>query len=225
MAGSLERTVDYLKRALELEPDYVAAMALLASTYLDMDEFGSLSITESLRLSGRLIDKALQLDPNQLDAWVAQGHRQLRFIRMAWSVASLLRVLELAPSHIRALGSYSNVLMSLGRFREALENNRTLADLDSQNPNHLLFVETALATFGENQHIEAKLGELRERHYNAPRFYDASATYYRNGHQYDRMIQEMQRTRALGPAGCMGTRKHQHGAIFPGRDRCRRELA
>ena len=48
-------------------------MALLASTYLDMGEFGSLSITECLRLSGPLIVKTLELYPKQPDASAAQG--------------------------------------------------------------------------------------------------------------------------------------------------------
>ena len=213
VAGSLERTVDYLTRAIELEPDYAAAMALLASTYLDMDEFGSLSITESLRLSGPLIKKALQLDPNQPDAWAAQGYRQWRLDQDALAGESFMRALELAPSHIRALGSYSGVLSSQGRFREALEITRALAELDPQNPNHISFVEMSLAAFGENAHIEESLGQLRERHYNDPRFYDASANYYRNLHQYDGMIREMQRTRVLRPADAWAP-GHISAALF-----------
>ena len=200
VAGSLERTVDYLKRAIELEPDYAAAMALLASTYLDMDEFGSLSITESLRLSGPLIVKALELDPNQPDAWAAQGYRQLRLDQNGLAGESLRRALELAPSHIRALNSYTNVLLTQGRFRENLEATRTLAELDPQNPSHISTVETSLANFGENEQIEETLSQLRERHYNDPRFYDTSATYYRNSHQYAGMIRDMLRTRVLRPA-------------------------
>ncbi|MCH8136352.1 MAG: hypothetical protein IIB77_10275, partial [Proteobacteria bacterium] len=72
VAGSLERAADFLKLAIELEPDYAAAMALLASTYLDMDEFGSLSITESLRLSGPLSPCGMRLSsrPATFGPWV-----------------------------------------------------------------------------------------------------------------------------------------------------------
>ena len=200
VAGSLQRTADYLKRAIGLEPDYAAAMALLAGTYLDMDEFGSLSITESLGLSGPLIEKALELDPNDADAWAAQGYRQLRLDQTALAGESLQRALELAPSHIRALGKYTTVLLAQGRFRKNHEVTRTLAELDPQNPNHIATVETNLANFGENEHVEETLSQLRERYYDDPRFFDISATYYRNAHQYDRMILEMLRTRVLRPA-------------------------
>ncbi|MCH7508971.1 MAG: hypothetical protein IIB68_03930 [Proteobacteria bacterium] len=91
-AGALERAADYLQRAIEREPGYVAAMALLGSTYLDMDEYGSLSITESLRLSGPLIEKALELDPNDADAWAAQGYRQLRLDQTALAGDLLAKV-------------------------------------------------------------------------------------------------------------------------------------
>ena len=200
VAGSLERTVDFLKQAIELEPDYAAAMAMLASTYLDMDEFGSLSITESLRLSGPLVERALELDPNQPDAWAAQGYRQRRLDQIGLAGESLQRALELAPSHIRALVNFSGVLISQGQFRKNLEVIRTLAELDPQNPNHVATVAYILAAFGESGQIEETLNQLRESHYDDPRLYDATATYYRSAHQYDAMIRDMLRIRVVRPA-------------------------
>ena len=221
VAGSLERTVDYLKQAIELEPDYAAAMALLASTYLDMDEYGSLSITESLRLSGPLVERALELDPNQPDAWAAQGYRQLRLDQNGPAGKSLQRALELAPSHIRALSNFTTVLLDQGQFREHLKVVRTLAELDPQNPNHVSTVATSLATFGENGQIEETLSQLRESHYDDPRLYDATATYYLNSHQYDGMIRDMLRTRVLRPAdawapGNISSALFQLGAVDMG---------
>ncbi|GEM_PF-6442679 len=175
-------------------------MALLASTYLDMDEFGSLSITESLRLSGPLIEKALELDPQEPDAWAAQGYRQQRLDQTAQAGESLRHALDLAPSHIRALRRYANVLNAQGGFRKFLEITRTLSKLDPQNPNHIATYEYHRAFLGENEAVEEALGRLRELHYNDPRFYDASASYYRSSLQFDRMIMDMLRTRVLRPA-------------------------
>lgn len=200
LAGSLERAVDYLQRAIELEPDYAAAMALLASTYLDMDEYGSLSITESLRLSGPLVERALELDPNQPDAWAAQGYRQLRLDEDSEAGESLQRALDLAPSHILALRNFGNVLYGQGQFRKYLEITQTLAKLDPQNPNHAAAVATISARFGENEKVEESLGQLRERYYDDPRLYDATANYYRRSHQFDGMIRDMLRVRVLRPA-------------------------
>ncbi len=221
VAGSLERAAGYLKRAIELEPDYVAAMALLASTYLDMDEFGALSITESLRLSEPLIERALELDPNQPDAWAAQGYRQLRLDQTALAGESLQRALELAPSHIRALDNYSSVLLVQGRFREYLDITRTLSELDTQNPNHLANLELILVNFGENDQIEEALDRLRERYYDDPRFFDGSATHYRRFHLFDRMIEDMLRVRVLRPAdawapGNIATALFSLGAVHAG---------
>jgi TolB-like protein/Tfp pilus assembly protein PilF len=200
VAGSLERAADFLNRAIELEPDYAAAMALLASTYLDMDEFGSLSITESLRLSGPLIERALELDPNEPAAWAAQGYRQLRLDQNGLAAESLRRALELAPSDIRALGNYAGVLRTQGRFTDNLELIRTLSELDPQNPNHAVTYEYARAYLGENEQIDNALDRLRERYDDDPRFHDGSATYYRASHQYDRMTHDMLRMRILRPA-------------------------
>jgi adenylate cyclase len=200
IAGSLERAADYLQRAIEIEPDYAAAMALLASTYLDMDEYGSMSITESLRLSGPLVNRALELDPQQPDAWAALGYRQLRLDQNRQAGESFQRALELAPSNLRALSSYSNVLQAEGHFRKYLELYRTLSELDPQNPNHEVTYEYIRAYFGENEQVAESLDRLREQHYDDPRFYDGSASYYRNMHQYDRMISDMIRVQALRPA-------------------------
>ena len=200
VAGSLERAADFLNRAIELEPDYAAAMALLASTYLDMDEFGSLSITESLRLSGPLIDKALELDPNQPDAWAAQGYRQMRLDQDGLAADSLRRALELAPSDIRALGYYADVLRAQGRFRDNLEIIRTLSELDPQNPNHAVTYEYSRAYLGENEQVDIALDQLRELYYDDPRFHDGSGTYYRASQQFDRMTRDLLSMRILRPA-------------------------
>jgi len=204
IAGSLERAADYLQRAVELEPEYAAAMALLAGTYLDMDEFGSMSITESLRLSGPLVDRALELEPQQPDAWVALGYRQWRLDQNRQAGESFQRALELAPSNIRALIRYSNVLEAGGHFRKYLELYRTLSELDPQNPNHEVTYEYTRAYFGENELIVESLDRLREKHYDDPRFYDGTATYYMSTHQYDRMISAMIRVRELRPADAWG---------------------
>ena len=175
-------------------------MALLASTYLDMDEFGSLSITESLRLSGPLIERALEIDPNQSNAWAAQGYRQMRLDQNGLAAESLRRALELAPSDIRALNNYASVLSAQGRFTDNLELVRTLSELDPQNPNHAVTYEYSRAYLGENEQIDSALDRLRERYYDDPRFYDGSATYYRASHQYDRMTRDMLSMRTLRPA-------------------------
>jgi TolB-like protein/Tfp pilus assembly protein PilF len=200
IAGSLERAADYLQRAIEIEPEYAAAMALLAGTYLDMDEFGSMSITESLRLSGPLVDRALELESQLPDAWVALGYRQWRLDQNRQAGESFQRALELAPSNIRALIRYSNVLDAEGHFRKYLELYRTLSELDPQNPNHEVTYEYVRAYFGENELVAESLDRLRKQHYDDPRFYDGSATYYRSTHQYDRMISAMVRVQALRPA-------------------------
>jgi len=200
IAGSLERAADYLQRAIEIEPEYAAAMALLAGTYLDMDEFGSMSITESLRLSGPLVDRALELEPQLPDAWVALGYRQWRLDQNRQAGESFQRALELAPSNIRALIRYSNVLDAEGHFRKYLGLYRTLSELDPQNPNHEVTYEYVRAYFGENELIAESLDRLRKQHYDDPRFYDGSASYYRSTHQYDRMTSAMIRVQALRPA-------------------------
>jgi adenylate cyclase len=200
IAGSLQRAADYLQRAIEIEPEYAAAMALLAGTYLDMDEYGSMSITESLRLSGPLVDRALELEPQQPDAWVALGYRQLRLDQNRQAGESFQRALKLAPSNIEALSRYSNVLNTEGNFRKYLELYRTLSELDPQNPNHEVTYQNTRARFGENELIAESLDQLREKHYDDPRFYDGSASYYRSMHQYDRMISDMIRVQALRPA-------------------------
>ena len=75
-----------------------------------------------------------------------------------------------------------------------------MSELDPQNPNHVVTYEYTRAYFGENELIAESLDRLHEKHYDDPRFYDGSASYYRNMHQYDRMTSAMIRVQALRPA-------------------------
>jgi tetratricopeptide (TPR) repeat protein len=74
-----------------------------------------------------------------------------------------------------------------------------LTELDPQNPSHMATYERFQAYLGENERTAAALDQLREQHYDDPRFYDQSASYYRDLHQYDRMISDMTRLQALRP--------------------------
>lgn len=70
---SLEKAVNYFKKSLELEPDYVDAHIGLAVTYDYLHTYGSWDEKESIDLALPHINKALQLDPSSPRALAAKG--------------------------------------------------------------------------------------------------------------------------------------------------------
>lgn len=68
-----EKAIDYLSRAVELDPAFVPGWSELASAYLLAADFGGRDMNESLPLAQAAIDRALALDPRSADALTAQG--------------------------------------------------------------------------------------------------------------------------------------------------------
>jgi eukaryotic-like serine/threonine-protein kinase len=129
---SLRRAIVLLERAIEMDPTYAPAYAVLADCY---NQFGTLMVGVGSPLEFRPKAAAAAIRALQIDPYSAEAHAALGYVLhydWHWEEAEkeFLRAVELNPSYAPARLWYSNLLMSRGRLDEALEQVYAARDLD-----------------------------------------------------------------------------------------------
>ncbi|HSE62432.1 MAG TPA: protein kinase [Thermoanaerobaculia bacterium] len=118
----LAKSVEHLRRAIELDPRYAVAWAALARAYATQAASAFAPVDESVANARKAAEKALDLDPN-----LAAGHAMLGWIKASyeweWEAADLefKRALELDPGSSGILANAGLIAHSLGRFEESIE--------------------------------------------------------------------------------------------------------
>jgi serine/threonine-protein kinase len=131
---SLNKARDQFTKALEIQKDYAAAYAGLASYYAILPFYSSLSPAEVFPKARAAAEKSLELDEG-----LAEAHASLAYIRAYyewdWTAAEreFRRALELRPSYADAHFSYSRFLAAAGRMDEAVAEIRRAQDLDPRS--------------------------------------------------------------------------------------------
>jgi len=121
----------YLERAIEVDPGYAEAYAVLAAIHLNSTYFLSLPPAEVVPRARELLVKALELDPDNAPAILSQAWIQMTYDwDWAASEQSHLRVLQLAPSLNPGHINYAYLLACVGRFDEAIAHARRAEQLD-----------------------------------------------------------------------------------------------
>ncbi len=115
------RAIEFLLRAIELDPDYARAHAALASVYgLQAARMG---MPESWPLARASALRALEIDPTLGAAHVTLARQ--RWNEWDWEGAErgFKRALELGPSDALGHSLYGNFLVASGRFDEGLDQS------------------------------------------------------------------------------------------------------
>ena len=131
--GSLDRALEYLQRAVDIDPTYALAHAGLADAYITLgwDLFGLRAPSEMYPRAKEGAKRALQLDPNCAEAhaalgWASTGHD------WDWiaAEAAFRRAIELKPQYGPVHIWYSHLLKALGRTDESSEESRRAVECD-----------------------------------------------------------------------------------------------
>jgi len=112
---------DYFKSAIEIDPLYAQAHALLALTYVSLGNFRHLAPADMLQPARDAAMTAIELDNRLPEAWVAKGWLALTYDFDSRSAEKhFRRVTELAPSTYMGYIGLSMALQMVGRYDEAL---------------------------------------------------------------------------------------------------------
>jgi len=130
---SMEKSVDFFKRAIDIDPSYALAYAGLADAYHELS--GLHSPREIMPRAKAAAMKALELDPSLAEAHAALGWIIWRF-DWDWSRTEkeFKRAIELNPNYALAHGMYGMFLDAMERFDESLAAHQRAQSLDPLSP-------------------------------------------------------------------------------------------
>lgn len=133
----LLKAAEYLRRAVEKDPNYALAHAALADTYvlLGFYGYGDVPAGESFRKAKASAEKALELDDSLPEAYIASGMVKLSLEHdYREAVRMYRRAIELNPNSATAHLRYGGLLMDGGRLDEALQEMSRAYSLDPLSP-------------------------------------------------------------------------------------------
>lgn len=118
---SVQRSVEYFQRAIDLEPHYAAPYASLAEAYQHFPMWVGTPPATTLPLALSAAEQALRLDEKLPEAYASLGLIHANFL-WEWEKAERYfeRALALNPSCVPARHWYAEFLAEMGRIDEAL---------------------------------------------------------------------------------------------------------
>ncbi len=127
----LRQGIAYARQAIEADPVYAAAYAYISHAYSVLGLSGSLAPAEAFPKARAAALKALEIDDSLAEAHTALGMVRL-YYEWDWSGAehALRRALELNPNYAYGHGNWSDWLIAMGRYEEAILEAQLGVELD-----------------------------------------------------------------------------------------------
>ena len=128
---NLDKSIDLFQAALEIDPDYALAYSGMAATYTRFATSGLLPRSEVMDKAKAAAKRALEID-NML----GEAHAELAWARVYqdfdWKGGEkgFQRALELNPNYADAHHNYAWLLTMIGKFDEAIAENKRAFELD-----------------------------------------------------------------------------------------------
>jgi serine/threonine protein kinase/tetratricopeptide (TPR) repeat protein len=164
----LKKGLDQFTRALEIDGNYAAPHAGIASYYAILPFYSQSSPADVFPQARAAARRSIELDET-----LAEPHASLAYIHAYyewdWTAAeeSFRRAIALRPSYADAHFSYSRFLAAAGRFEEAFAEIARARELDPRSM--LLKANTALLSYFQGRYDES-LAELLEVRKLDPKF-------------------------------------------------------
>jgi len=186
------KAIDAFRAAVDLDAAYAPAHAGLALAYCAQAAMRVAPPLDAYRDARAAALRALAMDDDSADAQVALG-TVLFFGEWDWRGAerSLLRALEMNPSHVQGYLMYGRLLDALGRPHEALDMKLRAFECDPLSP--LVHVQMALSYWNQRRYDDAiewanKALDLDPRHLLAREF--LAGAYMKKG-DFERYMAEV----------------------------------
>ncbi len=130
---ALNKALQYLQRAIALDPTYALAHAGLADAYISLgwDLYAVLPPAEAYPKAKEAAKRALELDPNCAEAHAALGWAAAGY-DWDWDTAEreFRRAIELKPQYGPVHIWYSHFLKAMGRTEESFEESKRAIECD-----------------------------------------------------------------------------------------------
>lgn len=144
----------WLEKAVELDPDYAEAYAMLANIYGQLYWRGTYTSPEFVDKYRATIDRALAINPNSPMALRASANYHYRVENdYRKSLELIEQALEGAPGNVDLHGDRGLNLRRLGRWDESIESFQTGLKIDPANRFYLSIMLETMSTAGRWQDI------------------------------------------------------------------------
>jgi TolB-like protein/Flp pilus assembly protein TadD len=215
-AAPLEQARRLLQQAIALDPDYADAHALLARVWFDLTQVSTLSLEDALPAVREEANRALALNPRNVDARVALGNVAIAEVDHATAKSEFERALAIDPSYAVAHLDYGNVLPP----QQALMQYQKAARLDPENATAQNNLEVAYQNLDEyRQALAPALALSRLTPHSADAAFGLALTYallHRNedaAKAFDGVQPDTELGRALVNAGRLAYRSVLHPGL------------
>ena len=174
-ATSLAQAADLLRSAIQADPRFAQAHAMLGEVLLEQasqrssNESGAARIAELERAVTPDVERALELDPLNAHAWYVRGLLLGESNRYAESADALQRALDLDPNHAPATLAMSGAVMAAGRQDQRFRLAVRALELDPMDPgNHNSAAQLAWIV-GRRDDLRAGIERMRSLFPDNPR--------------------------------------------------------
>lgn len=120
-ADSLTAAAGLFQQAIERQPNYAAAHAGLADTWLLLADYGGLPLAEALRRAEPEAVRAIELDPESGETWATLGLLRMSSGQYDAAESSFRRAIRLDPLYEMAPTWLARTYLNQERLREARE--------------------------------------------------------------------------------------------------------
>jgi len=129
---NLPKAIQYLEQAVQKDPDFAEAHAMLAdSYYLSItDEYAATNVDEALTRAEKSVNKALALDDTVAEAHIVKAGLNLMTRRFEEAGTEFQRGLELKPNYAIGHVRYAYFLFYSFRLDQAVMQMRRAQELD-----------------------------------------------------------------------------------------------
>jgi serine/threonine protein kinase/tetratricopeptide (TPR) repeat protein len=156
-ADNLRRAISYFDSAIAKDPGFARAHAARAVTYALLPEYTDAAPKNASEIAYSSADRALALEPNLAEAYVAIGLASLHDWKYAEAEAAYRKAIQLEPRNATAHQWYGELLYHTGRLDASLAEIRKSGEIDPLATVHPAALGYALYLAGE---YEAAIREV-----------------------------------------------------------------
>jgi serine/threonine protein kinase len=156
--ASIQKSINYFLKALEIDSSYALAYAGFAEAYTLFGNYAMLPPNEALPNAKRYAIKALEIDETLVEAHTTLGYIKMIF-DWDWTGAegSIKRAIRLNPGYGYAYTLYAWYTAVMGRFEESIAHAKQALDLDPLSVGEKAFLGERLFEAGRYDEAVAQL--------------------------------------------------------------------